>query len=773
MGDPQQGSLPHTSGDEDREPDVEIRIDDLKITREFINGLHNASLDDEHLPEDVLMRLRCPLEQPLDISDPDIRQSIDLFLSNASQDAYTSTRAAVLRRNPDNVILSFDQVKRKITELSGVVSIVRDMCPNSCVAYTGPYANLETCPKCSESRFDPIKLAASDGKKKVPQQKFHTIPLGPQLQALWRSPESADAMKYRHRQTEIILEQLRVNNGAIPVYEDFYHGRDYIDAVTRGDISASDTVIVLSIDGAQLYSDKASDCWMFIWTVFNLSPNLRYKKKAVLPGGFIPGPNKPKSVDSYIFPSLHHLAALQLEGLRIWDAQNDCVFVDHPFFALGTADGPGMTYLNGLVGHHGAYGCRLYCPTKGRHKPGGGHYFPAHLKPDHYNIPGCDHNDIDVRNIPRVSSIEYKENLAHLQGATNETNFKERRRETGISKPSIFSGLPPRRMLDIPGCFPADLMHLISLNLTDLLIKLWRGTMDCEPSDDRAAWDWAVLKGDTWKTHGKSVADATPYLPGSFDRPPRNPAEKISSGYKAWEYLMYIFVLGPALLHGILPDRYWRNYCKLVKGIRLIHQCRIIREQLREAHALLVQFVEEYELLYYQRRGDRIHFCRQSLHALLHIVPEIVRVGPGVYYTQWTMERTIGNLGEEIKQPSKPYANLSQRGVRRCQVNALKAMIPDLEGDTNKLPRGAVDLGNGYVLLRARDKTASELSGEMETAVWAYFRDAVGDLAIDTHLRVTRWSRLRLPNGQIARSNWKESLKTIAHVRIARQVSVR
>ena len=187
MGDPQQGSLPHTSGDEDREPDVEIRIDDLKITREFINGLHNASLDDEHLPEDVLMRLRCPLEQPLDISDPDIRQSIDLFLSNASQDAYTSTRAAVLRRNPDNVILSFDQVKRKITELSGVVSIVRDMCPNSCVAYTGPYANLETCPKCGESRFDPIKLAASDGKKKVPRQKFHTIPLGPQLQALWHS----------------------------------------------------------------------------------------------------------------------------------------------------------------------------------------------------------------------------------------------------------------------------------------------------------------------------------------------------------------------------------------------------------------------------------------------------------------------------------------------------------------------------------------------------------------------------------------------------------
>ena len=42
------------------------------------------------------------------------------------------------------------------------------------------------------------------------------------------------------------------------------------------------------------------------------------------------------------------------------------------------------------------------------------------------------------------------------------------------------------------------------------------------------------------------------------------------------------------------------------------------------------------------------------------------------------MERTIGNLGEEIWQPSKPYANLSQRGLIRNQVNALIAMVPDL-----------------------------------------------------------------------------------------------
>ena len=30
-------------------------------------------------------------------------------------------------------------------------------------------------------------------------------------------------------------------------------------------------------------------------------------------------------------------------------------------------------------------------------------------------------------------------------------------------------------------------------------------------------------QGEVWKAQGKRVADPTPYLPGSFDRPPRNP----------------------------------------------------------------------------------------------------------------------------------------------------------------------------------------------------------------------------------------------------------
>lgn len=94
--------------------------------------------------------------------------------------------------------------------------------------------------------------------------------------------------------------------------------------------------------------------------------------------------------------------------------------------------------------------------------------------------------------------------------------------------------------MDFPGCFGSDIMHLAALNIPDLLINLWRGTFDCDKNNDIRTWDWTVLQGNIWEFHGKEVGDCTPYLPGSFDCTPQNPAEKISSGYKAWEFLMYI-----------------------------------------------------------------------------------------------------------------------------------------------------------------------------------------------------------------------------------------
>jgi hypothetical protein len=81
------------------------------------------------------------------------------------------------------------------------------------------------------------------------------------------------------------------------------------------------------------------------------------------------------------------------------------------------------------------------------------------------------------------------------------------------------------------------------------------------------------------------------------------------------------------------------------------------------------------------------------------------------------MEQAIGDLGGEISLPSNPSANLSQRAVLRCQVNSLKAILPELDDPKNLLPRGALDLHGGYVLLRAREPNPSLMTGSAAVAL--------------------------------------------------------
>ena len=185
------------------------------------------------------------------------------------------------------------------------------------------------------------------------------------------------------------------------------------------------------------------------------------------------------------------------------------------------------------------------CDLPGRHKPGTGHYYPALLKPDDRDDRGCNHADININDIHEPDNKRYQSNLRLLLSSTNPSEHANYRRETGISKPSIFQGLS--RILPLPKCFPGDLMHQSVINLCDLLISLWRGQMKAYGSDQKDTWDWAVfMDSGRWKEHGKEVASMFPFFPSLFSHPPQNPAEKLSSGYK---------VSGPLFPYANSPPR--------------------------------------------------------------------------------------------------------------------------------------------------------------------------------------------------------------------------
>lgn len=106
-------------------------------------------------------------------------------------------------------------------------------------------------------------------------------------------------------------------------------------------------ILSFSVDGAQLYQDKKSDTWFGVFTVLDFAPELRFKKDSVLPALIIPGPNPPKHLDSFLFPTFSHLAACQRLGLQIWEAANGTVYKSIPWSLFFGADTVGMALLNG------------------------------------------------------------------------------------------------------------------------------------------------------------------------------------------------------------------------------------------------------------------------------------------------------------------------------------------------------------------------------------------------------------------------------------------
>ena len=121
--------------------------------------------------------------------------------------------------------------------------------------------------------------------------------LGPHVQALWCTPESVANMGHHQTHTEEILQQLDDNDGIIHLYNDIYHGSESLNACIHGNITPKDTIVMISIDGAQIYQDKHSDCWIYIWIVLDLASDLCYNKKHIPPVGFIPSLNNPTNME--------------------------------------------------------------------------------------------------------------------------------------------------------------------------------------------------------------------------------------------------------------------------------------------------------------------------------------------------------------------------------------------------------------------------------------------------------------------------------------------
>lgn len=94
------------------DPPINVTLEDMKHSLEFIRLLQNATLDKSNLPPEVIERIRDPPNTSLNIEDADILFWIEIYIAvgNASEETYNAVRAAVIRRYPDMNALSLYKV---------------------------------------------------------------------------------------------------------------------------------------------------------------------------------------------------------------------------------------------------------------------------------------------------------------------------------------------------------------------------------------------------------------------------------------------------------------------------------------------------------------------------------------------------------------------------------------------------------------------------------------------------------------------------------------
>jgi hypothetical protein len=180
-------------------------------------------------PEAVGCLCNLPCDQPGKALNADMQLAIDLYLGNTSETTYKINQRAILHCFPDTEIPTYYKMKQLVTDLTGVESVVHHMCTNSCITYMGPFLDLKACPVCSEPQYNQFRLEASGGKERVPCQEYYTIPISPQIQALYRDRESVTYVQYLCKERECILSEIE-EHSILGEYSDVLHGSDMIKA---------------------------------------------------------------------------------------------------------------------------------------------------------------------------------------------------------------------------------------------------------------------------------------------------------------------------------------------------------------------------------------------------------------------------------------------------------------------------------------------------------------------------------------------------------------
>jgi hypothetical protein len=126
----------------------------------------------------------------------------------------------------------------------------------------------------------------------------------------------------------------------------------------------TDVALAMSTDGVELFrKGKKHQVWPIVLQCYNLAQEQRFQEENIICSGVIPGPRKPKDIDSFLYPLIQELKILH-HGVTAYNGATKSDFSLCAHVITVTADMHARDMLMGLAGYNSRHYCN-YCTIRG------------------------------------------------------------------------------------------------------------------------------------------------------------------------------------------------------------------------------------------------------------------------------------------------------------------------------------------------------------------------------------------------------------------------
>lgn len=198
-------------------------------------------------------------------------------------------------------------------------------------------------------------------------------------------------------------------------------------------------------------------------------------------------------------------------------------------------------------------------------------------------------------------------------------------------------------------------MHNIFLGLAKHTVKIWK--------------EKGILQSNQF-VQLQTKADMIT-TPTGIGRIPRKLESNFSS-FTADEWKNWILIFSVHTLKGVVDEQHYKCWCLLVDSCVLLCQYIITEQQINQAHVHLVEFCQQFEILY----GSEC--CTPNMHLACHLKECLLDFGPFSAFWCFPFERYNGileGISKSWMQPEK------QMFLKFSQKQKLKFLCTDLEND--------------------------------------------------------------------------------------------